>query len=121
MPLPSIIKSFFPESSSITKYRETFQRTERIVNITYLVLLSLAAVSTISGIFLSLAFPLLGTSICLISLAIGSCLLLLFPILPDIAKSIAQQKAPSVVKKTKTSLRSFTKYLKLINFNKISH
>lgn len=58
MQLPSIIQSFFfPKAPPSPLKKPIYQQTERIINIAYLVLLSLSVVGIISGVFLSLSFP----------------------------------------------------------------
>lgn len=121
MQLPSIIQSFFfPKAPPSPLKKPIYQQTERIINIAYLVLLSLSVVGIISGVFLSLSFPLLGAGICLISLAVGSCLLVLFPLLPDIEKIIARRE-PKVSITTSSPLPTLMRYFKSIGLGKAAH
>lgn len=121
MQLPSIIQSFFfPKAPPSPLKKSIYQQTERIINIAYLVLLSLSVVGIISGVFLSLSFPLLGAGICLISLAVGSCLLVLFPLLPDIEKIIARRE-PKVSITTSSPLPTLMRYFKSIGLGKAAH
>lgn len=116
MQVPSMIRSFFPSLTSPNPLKKPiYEQTERIINSTYLILLSLATAGIASGVFLSFSFPLLGASICLISLVICSCLLVLFPLLPDIAKTIARKRIPTPIT-TPTPLQILTKRFQSINF-----
>ncbi|AAF39455.1 hypothetical protein FTM89_03315 [Chlamydia trachomatis] len=121
MQLPSIIRSFFPSLTSSNSIKKSlYEQTERIVNRAYLILLSLSTLGVISGVFLSLTSPLLGASICLISLAIFSCLLVLFPLLPDVARIIVQKRTPIPTPKHAPS-NVLTKHFKSIKLDFKSH